>query len=204
MDLPIADPEATFETYADVVATAVDDTDEPVVVGHSLAGQTIPLVAERRPVAGLVYLCALVPIPSLSFREQLQAEPDTLLPEYEAGLSERDALGRRHWIDERIARETLFADCDVEAVREAFRQLRPQSSTPHGVVCPLERHPRVDTVYVVCTEDRIVNPVRGREVAQGRLGAEVVELPGSHSPFLSRPAHLAQLLHDRWAGDPRT
>jgi hypothetical protein len=34
-------------------------------------------------------------------------------------------------------------------------------------------------------------------VAHDRLGAELVELPGSHSPFLSRPGELASVLYDR-------
>ena len=33
-----------------------------------------------------------------------------------------------------------------------------------------------------------------RTVARDRLGATLVELPGSHSPFLSRPADLAEIL----------
>jgi hypothetical protein len=48
---------------------------------------------------------------------------------------------------------------------------------------------------VVCDEDRLVNPAWSRRIATGRLAAELVELPGSHSPFLSRPGELAELLH---------
>jgi pimeloyl-ACP methyl ester carboxylesterase len=65
------------------------------------------------------------------------------------------------------------------------------------VLCGLERFPSVPSTYVVCTEDRIVNQQRSRLVACDRLGAELVEVPGSHSPFLSRPRELARVLHDR-------
>src|ERR1700691_2739565 len=61
MDLPIEDGSASFEDYADVVCASLDGYgDDVVVVGHSFGGLTIPLVAARRPVRHLVYLCALV------------------------------------------------------------------------------------------------------------------------------------------------
>lgn len=116
IDLPCEDPTATFETYADVVVRALDSVggEEPVVVGHSLGGLTIPLVAARRRVRRLVYLCAFVPIPGCSFAEQLGMEPDTLLPEYSVGVSEPDEAGRARWVDEGIARSVLFADATAE------------------------------------------------------------------------------------------
>jgi hypothetical protein len=33
-----------------------------------------------------------------------------------------------------------------------------------------------------------------KRVARDRLGADLIELPGSHSPFLSRPNDLAAVL----------
>jgi hypothetical protein len=42
-------------------------------------------------------------------------------------------------------------------------------------------------------EDRCVDPNWSRRVA-ARLGADVIELEGGHSPFLSRPAQLAEVL----------
>jgi pimeloyl-ACP methyl ester carboxylesterase len=50
---------------------------------------------------------------------------------------------------------------------------------------------------VVCGEDRIVNPELSRRIARERLDADLVELPGGHSPFLSRPGELAAVLHEQ-------
>ena len=47
---------------------------------------------------------------------------------------------------------------------------------------------------IVCRDDRAVSPDWSRAAARELLGVEPVELPGSHSPFLSRPAELADLL----------
>ena len=156
VDLPCEDPAATFETYADVVVRALDSVggEQRVVVGHSLGGLTIPLVAARRPVRRLVYLCAFVPIPGCSFAEQLGMEPDTLLPEYSVGVSEPDQAGRARWVDEGIARSVLFADCTAEDAKAAFERLRPQAATPYAEPCRLREFPLIPTTYIVCSEDR--------------------------------------------------
>jgi len=199
VDLPREDGTATFEAYAEVVVRALkgDALEEVVVVGHSLAGLTIPLVAARRPVNRLIYLCALVPIPGRSLAYQLDIEPDTLRPEYEAGLSEPDYQRRTHWLDEGVARSVLYADCDERDARAAFERLGPQARTPYAHPCPIDAFPSTPRTYIVCSQDRLVNPDRARRVARERLDAELIELPGSHSPFLSRPGELAEVLHER-------
>jgi pimeloyl-ACP methyl ester carboxylesterase len=83
VDLPAEDPRATFPNYAEIVSATIDaeTAEEPVLVGHSLSGLTIPLVAARRPVSHLVFVCALIPVPGKSLVEQLVAEPNMVLPD---------------------------------------------------------------------------------------------------------------------------
>jgi pimeloyl-ACP methyl ester carboxylesterase len=198
MDLPSDNPEATFETYADAVVERMRSlpVDEDVVlVGHSLAGQTVPIVAARQPVKQLVYLCALPANPRLSFLDQLRTE-EMINADYLAGMSETDAQGRRRWTDAGLARQIMYADCDEQKADAAIARLRPQAQSPYSVPCPLESYPDVPTAYIVCSDDQLVNPKWSREFAQTRLDADLIELPGSHSPFLSRPAELASVLDD--------
>jgi pimeloyl-ACP methyl ester carboxylesterase len=196
VDLPCEDPQATFSEYADVVVESLEGVgDDVVVVGHSLAGHTIPLVAARRPVRRLVYLCALIALPGRSFVEQLkEAGMPILLPDYEAGMSEIDEQGRRRWVDFEIAWSEMYGDCDEATARAAFDRLRLQDTAPYRVPCPLEALPAVETVYMMGSEDRMVNPDWSRRVAPERLGVEPVELAGSHSPMIARPRELAELL----------
>jgi pimeloyl-ACP methyl ester carboxylesterase len=197
MDLPGDDSAATFDDYADVVTgvLASHRSDDVVVVGHSLAGMTIPLVAARHRVRALVYLCALLPVPGSSFVDQLATE-DMLNLDYVAGLGEPDPNGLRGWTDEGIAREIMYADCDPEVTAQAIARLRPQAQAPYARPCSLEAFPQTSATYVLCAEDQLVKPDWSRSAARERLDADVVELPGSHSPFLSRPADLARVLHD--------
>ena len=184
IDLPCDDPSATFETYADHVVEGLSSEDEDVVlVGHSMAGMTIPLVAARRPVRHLIFLAGLIPAPGFSLVEQM-GEDDLILPEYMSGL-EVDEHGSSRWVDAHVARQILYADCEADVAATAFGRLRAQSSTPYTVPCQLEELPDVSRTYVVCSEDRLVNPDWSRRVATGRLNADLVELEGSHSPFSS-------------------
>ncbi len=197
MDLPGDDPTATFDTYANVVADELEAAEgDVVVVGHSLAGLTIPLVPARQRVSRLVYLCALVPMPGASFMDQLATEHNMLDLGYVAGLGEPDAEGRRGWVDEGLARHFMYADCDSPTTEEALERLRPQAQSPYVQPCSLDAFPAEPSTYILCNADRLVNPAWSRSIARKRLDADVVELPGSHSPFLSRPAELASILHD--------
>lgn len=196
VDLPADDPAATFDGYADVVCAALDGAGgDVVVVGHSLGGNTIPLVAARRPVRHLIYLCALVPDVGRSMLDQIRADADMLSPVIDSGLSAPDAQRRRAWTDLDVARELFFADCDEPTALAALRRLRPQATYPYIRPFSLDAFPPVPATYVVCTDDRIVGPDWSRRVAPARLGADLIELPGGHSPYLSRPRELTEVLH---------
>ena len=70
-DLPTDDPEAGADGYASLVLKAIEPSGEPaILVGHSLAGLTLPVVAARMPTQLMVFLCALLPVPGLSFDQQ--------------------------------------------------------------------------------------------------------------------------------------
>jgi pimeloyl-ACP methyl ester carboxylesterase len=196
MDLPSEDGAATFDTYADVVCAALDGHDVDVVlVGHSYNGNTIPLVAARRPVRHLVYLCALVPDIGRSVFDQMSDELKMLNPvAYEQGLSVPDEQLRQVWTDLDLACAMFYGDCDEPTTKAAIDRLRPQSAYPAILPSSLTEFPAVPTTYVVCSEDQILRPEWSRHIARQRLGADPIELPGDHSPFYSRPSVLADLL----------
>jgi pimeloyl-ACP methyl ester carboxylesterase len=197
-DLPSDDGSADFDAYADLVCSALRACDDDVVVvAHSLAGVTGALVPTRRQVRHLVYLCAAVPEVGVSLFDQWQAQPDMVCPEFAngwlQGLSEPDGQLRTAWVDFDFVRKVFYADCDDATVSTAIDQLRPQSGYPWTVPSSLTEHPAVRCTSVVCSEDRIVNPDWSKRTARD-IGADIVELPGSHSPFLSRPSAVADVL----------
>ncbi|EHB45707.1 alpha/beta hydrolase [Mycolicibacterium rhodesiae JS60] len=191
VDLPSDDPAATFEDYADVAVTALDGADDLVVVGHSLGGLTIPLVAQRRPVRRLIYLAALVPEVGSSFVDQ-QRRDGMLNPAYLDGLTVVGDVTELTDMD--VVRELLYTGCDEDLFQAAVRRLRPQARYPLRQSFSLRELPAVPSSYIVCTADRMVDPAWSRRIASERLGVAATEFPGGHSPFCSRPAELAELL----------
>lgn len=192
VELPGADRAAGVARYADAVLSETGGADDLIPVGHSLGGITIPLVAAARPVRGLVFLAGLLPTPGRSVEEQLRDGERMLAPGVAAAL---EGDGEASWLrDADTAIDLMFHDCEPIDARNAAARLRPQARAPLREACPLGEWPDVESVYVVCRNDRVVPPEWGRRAARERLGVDALELPGGHSPFLSRPAELAALL----------
>lgn len=189
VDLPCEDVSAGCAEYAGVVVRSLEAVDEDVVVvGHSLAGLTIPLVALARPVRRLVYLCALLPEPGRTLIDQ-----DSVFVEgFGSGLR-RDELDRSYWPRENAA-EGMYPDCSPELAAWAVPQLRRQARKPNVETTPLESWPDVERVYVLGRRDHIVDLDWSRRAACDRLGVAPVELDAGHSPLLMCPRELADLL----------
>lgn len=190
MDLPCEDNGATFSDYADVVTRAVENADELVLVGHSLAGLTIPLVAARRPVRRLVFLCAVLPLPG-----RIPFGPDPTAPEATApGLELVDHEDRTYTFTAASASTHLYNRCAPSDVVWATSRLRRQSRTPNRETCPLTVWPDAPRTYILASDDQIVLPDYARHVARSRGGIEPLEIDSDHSPFLSNATALARLL----------
>lgn len=192
MDLPCEDGSATFETYAGVVLAATRDVDDGfVVVGHSLGAMTIPLVAAARAVETLVFLCPV--IPNFSGMPWDDAPPMEAPGAFDAVVRHEDGTMTLPSAD--VARDVFYHDCSVEDAQWAFERLRTQNSTSlWATPYPLSRWPESRKVAIACTDDRVVTAEHLRKVCPERLGVEPIELPGDHSPFLSRPGELAEVL----------
>jgi hypothetical protein len=196
MDLPITDPHAGSAAYAQVVGQALPAGDDDIVlVGHSLAGVTLPIVALARPVRRTVYLCGVMRDPGRSLKECSEDGTDAdMTPPGITGLDYADD-GASTWTSFADARRLMYDDVAETAARRAFERLRPQY-TLWFETAPNDRWPDVPSTYILCAEDRIVDPTWARRTVPPRLGVDPIELPGSHSPMLSRPADLADLLVD--------
>ena len=193
VDVRFDDPAATFADHAATFVAAVAGCgDDVVAVGHSLGSFAFPWIADRVTLRHQVYLCGLVAEPGRTCAE-LVREQSILNPGYPAGLAKVD--GGTRWMDVDLARTIFYSDCDDDVVEAAIPRLRTQAVGPMTQRCPFDRLPDIPATSVVCAADQMVDPAWSRRVAAGVLGAPVVELPGGHSPFYSRPAELAEVLH---------
>jgi pimeloyl-ACP methyl ester carboxylesterase len=198
VDMPIGDATAGAREYAQTLVDALAEVDDDViVVGHSLGGLTAPVVPAMRPVAHLVLLGAVVPTPGISFNAYLEDHPAVFNAPRPGGAAAPGPPTEPGWINVRTweeARLAQYHDCDPNLAHRSWERLRRQSMTPRTEISPLERWPDVPSTYVLMTDDRAVNNDWSRQVAIARTGHDPIEIPGGHSPFLSRPQLLADVL----------
>ncbi len=183
--------DVTLDRYArTILAAAEADT---ILVGHSSAGFPITLAAEIAPerFSKLVYLCAYVPISGASLVEMRKDGPSQ--PLLDAIITAED--GQSFSFDPAKVRDKLYNDCGAETVGEAVAQLCPEPIRPQATPVTVDKARRVDSHYIICDEDQAIPPVYQMMMSAHFPRNRVYNMRTSHSPFLSQPEALADLLH---------
>lgn len=188
-DLPCADDSAGFEEYADAVVEAIGGRRGVILVAHSLAGFTAPLVCARIPIDLLVLVTAMIPLPGETVARWWH---DSGQHDAKRALAEREGRPDDDDLD------AVFLH-DVPAELVAWAKARPpvdQSGTPFDRPWPLSAWPDVPTKYVLCRDDRLFPADFVRRHVARRLGAGVVpdEIDSGHYPALANPTALVDLL----------
>jgi pimeloyl-ACP methyl ester carboxylesterase len=190
VDLPsVSHGNATLHDDADYVRGAVDSVDGPVVlVGHSYGGAVITAAGVHPNVAHLVYICAFALEPGESVSTNALTggdEPNDLAAAVVLG----DGVVT---VDPDRVVAAFFHDCEPEIAAAAAHRLRPQSFAALTGEVEVAAWREKPATYVVCTEDHALPVALQRSIA-ARIG-ESIDWPTSHSPFLSRPDLVADLL----------
>ncbi len=187
--LPSADDSAGWARYADAVVDALGDRGDVVVVASSMGAFTAPIVCTRRPVAVLVLLNAMIPVPGETFNAWWSnTDSGTARREYHARIglapAERDD-------DAVIYYHDLPAELGAEAQARTWQD---QSMTPLDEPWPLPAWPDVPTRVLAGRDDRMFPLEFQRRIARERLGLEVDEIDGGHMVAMSHPGELADRL----------
>lgn len=195
-DLPMGDPNAGAREWAQRAAESVSlRTNDIVAVAHSMSGFVLGLIPEVLPVRRLVAISAMLAQPGVRFVDY-QRTPDgadvVLLPRVQPASGEETRGEGTTWS---TYRNYYAEDCSEEDARWAWEQLGPRAYTVFTEPPTLAAWPAVPTTSIVMSSDRVVNPAWSRRAAQ-RIGGEIIELPGGHSPMLAQPQVLARILLD--------
>jgi pimeloyl-ACP methyl ester carboxylesterase len=178
-DLPIEDDEASLLDQAHVVLDALRRTHENgelMVVGQSNGGYLAPIVAQLARADHLVLVAPMIPQPGETADEMWEAT-GWHMPRDHSGII-----------------EVFYHDVDPDLAREAMSYGRRQSETTGREQWPLDAWPNVPTHIVLCQNDRFFPADWLRRVVHDRLGIEPDELPSGHTPALSRPRELVELI----------
>jgi pimeloyl-ACP methyl ester carboxylesterase len=154
-----------------------------VVVGHSYGGSVISEAAAGLPtVARLVYLAAFLTEPD--------ADTSALMSGKLAGSIVVDERGVT--VAPAVAAEVFYGDADPDVAAEMVARLRPILISAPWSSGNEPAWRSVPATYVVCTNDRAIPVSSQREMAA--RAETVVEWPTDHSPFVTRPGAVAQLV----------
>jgi pimeloyl-ACP methyl ester carboxylesterase len=183
-----------------------------ILLGHSMAGLVLNQVGEAVPelIDRLVYLSAWMTADGTSFSDYMDA------PEFSTGLIPSVLLAdpavtgalrmdfrsgdpeyRAH------VKATFAADVDDdewEAITHLLTPDTPVGPLAEPVTTTPDRWGRIPRTYITCTEDRAVPPAAQRRFVDEADAytpdnpTDVRTLPTSHSPFVSQPEKLAEIL----------
>jgi pimeloyl-ACP methyl ester carboxylesterase len=204
VDLPSAGPElgsrlnpdgqevATIPLRSTDVATVVEAVDAiggPVVlVGHSYGGFVISDAGHHPAVEHLVYLCAFAPETGETLVDLAIGNPLPLI--VQALRSSPDGLLLS--IDPALATEVFYADLPPDRAAQMVDALVPSIALTFDEPAGVPAWKTVPSTYVGCSRDNAIPQSRQTEMA-ARLDESVI-LDSSHSPFLSRPGEVADIL----------
>jgi pimeloyl-ACP methyl ester carboxylesterase len=192
LELTSHGPEAAavgdLRSDVELLRRAVQAVDGPVVLlGHSYGGLVVTEGAEGLDnVTELIYLSAFLPGLGDSM-VKLTGGGNAPWMQFADGLL-HVAKG---W-----AEKLFYSDCPPDIAAKATSRLMPQSAVSFQQETRAAAWQHLRSTYLVCTEDRAISPDAQRRMA-ALSGSEVIELHSDHSPFLSQPERLADLLRER-------
>jgi pimeloyl-ACP methyl ester carboxylesterase len=190
-ELPLSE---SLSAYVEVVTNAVKSADAPVVlVGHSMAGAVVSLVAEAVPdlIERLVFLAAFAPQDGESINDKARLSLASALRDNMDVNSEGLVT-----VKEDVIASAFYHDCEKADIDAAIPRLRLQNPAVFAERLKLsaENYGRVPKHYIECIEDQAIHVSLQRQMAEAAGCTLINTLRTSHSPFFSTPAALAALL----------
>src|SRR5258705_1122030 len=185
----VQNPTKSLADDVAVTKAAIDSIDGKVVlVGHSYGGVVITEAGTHPRVTDLVYIAAFAPdkgesVSSLIANPPPGAPVPPILPPQDGYL----------FLD-----RAKFAASFAADVEPGMASFMADSQVPWGVdaLSGAVSEPAWKTkpsYYLVTSDDKMIPPPAQRAMA-GRVKAEVMEVPGSHSVYVSKPAEVVEII----------
>lgn len=185
----------TLDIYRDKVIEAISKTDGKVIlVGHSMGGMVVTHVAEKVPskISKLVYIGAFLPTSGQALTDLAFSDPDSklgplLIPSADQLTLDvkRDSLT---WLFINDGSQT-----DKERVVTNYRA-EPAIPFTNKVTLTDKGFGAVEKVYIKTLKDIVISPGLQDRMIAGAGIKTVYQVNTGHSPFLSQPQVVSDLL----------
>lgn len=189
LELPADDPRSGLPEYAALVAAAVGDQPDVVVVAQSLGGFPAAQVAASRRHPGLralVFVNAMVPDPGETAGDWWDhVDQETAM---------RSAAEAGGWPTDFDLETYFLHDVPAEVVASGAGHEKDETDTVFAAPCSFTEWPSIPIRVVAGRDDRFFPVEFQQRIARERLGVEPDVLPGGHLMALSRPGELAEYL----------
>jgi pimeloyl-ACP methyl ester carboxylesterase len=185
----------SIDIYRDKVIEAIATVNEKVIlVGHSMGGMVITAVAEKVPakISKLIYIGAFLPSSGQSLTDLAYSDPDSKLGPLLMPSVDKLTLDVRH-----DSLTWLFINDGNQAVKQkVIDNYRAEPAIPftNKVTLTKEGFGTVNKVYIKTLQDMVISPgLQDRMIAASGIKI-VFTINTSHSPFLSQPHEVSNLL----------
>lgn len=179
---------------ARAVKDAIEAIAKPVVVvAHSYGGIPVAEGSTGLPnVEHLVFIAAF----TIGNGESLLDALGSSLPSW---LAVQGDLAMAGTADE-PAEQVFYEDLPADEAAERVAALKPHSARAFSEPLTTASWGAVPSTYVVTGQDRAV-PTPVQEMLAKRIGATIVGMDTDHSPFLSRPEDIADIIAAAKSGE---
>jgi pimeloyl-ACP methyl ester carboxylesterase len=185
----------TLKSYVDSVIALVNSQKRSVIlVGHSMSGVIISQVAELIPdkIAKLIYVSGFVPSDKGSLlQEESQAKNPSIAKEITIDENNNEISLKMS----NLIRSYFYNTCSDQNAAWALLNLQKQPLRPFVDVVNISNNKfgKVPKLYIECLRDNAIR-IEDQRRMHAKLNCEIKSLDTDHSPFLSAPLDLAQML----------
>lgn len=189
-----------LQTYAAKVAGELAASDEPtVLIGHSMGGMVVTQAADMHLAAGgkldqLIYVAAFAPRNGQSLVD-LAGQPEGAGDMVQANV-QVDGEPPIGTMPADKAVDAFYGDCSPEIAAKAVADLGQQPILAFVMPVEITNDRPLHRSYVSTTKDKALPPALQKKMGKDNNITEFVEISSDHSPFLSHPEELAQILEN--------
>ncbi|HEX7459952.1 MAG TPA: alpha/beta hydrolase [Acidimicrobiales bacterium] len=186
VDLPGSSPDAGLPEYSALVADAIQDTADPVVVAQSLGAFAAVMACSHVQARSLVLVNAMVPAPGETPGEWWGAT---------GAVAARTLAARSRGYTDEFELATYFLhDLNPDDAAAVLADPGHEADIVFGQPCAVDTWPEIPTAAIVGSDDRLFPLEFQQQLLVDRAGVTPVVMPGGHLLALANPDGLTEAL----------